>query len=200
MSKKEIILTYSLMFIIIIGAIVATFVDSISNIVSAIITSLAAIVGAVALYIQMRKDKQISQASFLLEFSKYFYIMSGAGEIEEKFDRAIERGEEYDATGDVDYEGRTAYLQWCESLASLIKRGTLSVDKIDTIFSYRFFSIVNNTYIQKEELIKFPDYYKNIFLLHKKWTEYKKRNGEPILFADKDLSKVSIYNSIISKK
>ena len=64
---------------------------------------------------------------------------------------------------------------------------------VDNLFSYQFFLIVNNEYIQKTELIPFAEYYKGIYALHKIWNDYKKETGQPIWNEEFGLEKVDNY-------
>ena len=81
MKLKEQILTYSLLGIMCAGVIVGSLLGDIGNVVSAVVTAITAMISAVAVYIQMKKDKEISQSEFLLEFSKYFYSFKSASEL-----------------------------------------------------------------------------------------------------------------------
>ena len=192
MKLREAIITYSILVVMCAGIIVGFFFDGIGVIVSNIVTSLTAVVSAIAVYIQMKKDKQITQAEFLLEFSKVFYTYEGAPLLEEKIDRAIEQNKIYRYTSK-DYELVNDYLLWLEALASMIENKTLSIKLINNLYNYRFFSLVNNPYVQKKELGVFSQYYKSIFILHKQWYEYRKKMGQPILFEEYDLSKQQSY-------
>ena len=70
MKKKELIFTYVILGILLVAITVGTLSDDFGNLIANIITTLMAIVSAVAVYLQMKKDTEITKAEFLLEFSK----------------------------------------------------------------------------------------------------------------------------------
>ena len=198
MGKRETILTYSLMTILCIGIVLGSLLGEIGEILSTIITSLTAIISAIAVYIQMRKDTKITQAEFLLEFSKVFYSYEGAQELENKIDRATEEGKIYEYTTD-DYELLNDYLLWLEGLAAMVVNKTFSIKLINNLYNYRFFQVVNNPSIQEHELSRFADFYKDIFMLHHLWTNHRKKNNQTILLGQYDLSKLPNYESTLKK-
>lgn len=199
MKLKESIITYSLMVVMCVGVVVGSLFGSIGDIIANIITSLTAVVSALAVYIQMKKDTQITQTEFLLEFSKNFYFYDKALLLEEKIDRSFENGEVYKYTTE-DYELLGDYMLWLDALASMIDNKTFRLQTINNLFNYRFFSVVNNPYIQEMELCKFSDYYKHIFILYSKWSAFRKKNGQPILQEEYDLSKTQAFKNILKIK
>ena len=198
MKKREVVITYSLMALLCVAIVIGSFFGDIGEIISTIITSITAIISAIAVYVQMRKDAKITQAEFLLEFSKVFYSYEGAQQLEDKIDRCAEKGVLYEYTTD-DYELLNDYLLWVEGLASMVVNKTFSIKLINNLYNYRFFMVVNNPSIQSHELGRFAEYYKDIFILHKKWTEFRKKNGQKILEEKYDLSKLPNYESIIKR-
>lgn len=194
MKLKEKITTYTLLVIMCVGIIVGSFFGEVGNIISTIVTSLTAIISAVAVYIQMKKDADITQTEFLLEFSKFFYTFEGTQIIEQKIDRAMEKNQIYEYTDD-DYLYLCDYLLWLEGLASMVMDKSLTISLINDLYNYRFFAVVNNPMIQEKELVKFSSYYPGIFKLHKKWVDYRKAKGQPIMQEEFDLSKIENYES-----
>lgn len=139
-----------------------------------IITTISAMIGAVAIFIQFKKDKNINQANFILNYGKYFHEVKGNDEINEKLEK-YQSGQK-DIFDERDNMSIINCLVWCEGLSVLVQDNTLELSKIDNLFSYTFFLIVNNEYIQKHELVDNAEYYKGIYALHKIWSDYKKRN------------------------
>lgn len=198
MKKKETILTYLLMFVVCVAVVIGSFFGEVGEIISTIITSLTAVISAIAVYVQMRKDTKITQAEFLLEFSKVFYAYEGAQVLENKIDRATEEGKLYEYTTD-DYEALNDYLLWLEGLAAMVVNKTLTVKLINSLYNYRFFMVVNNPSVQQNELGRFATSYKDIFILHNQWISYRKKHNQPILLEESDLSKLDAYDSILKK-
>lgn len=148
-------------------------------------------------FIQFKKDKNINQANFILNYGKYFHEVKGNDEINEKLEK-YQSGQK-DIFDERDNMGIINCLVWCEGLSVLVQDNTLELSKIDNLFSYTFFLIVNNEYIQKHELVDNAEYYKGIYALHKIWSDYKKETKQPILNADTDLSKTKRYKEYTEK-
>ena len=198
MKLKETIITYSILIIMCVGISIGFFFDGIGVIISNIVTALTAIISAITVYVQMKKDAQITQAEFLLEFSKVFYSYEGAPKLEEKIDRAMEKNDIYKYTTK-DYELVNDYMIWLSALASMVENKTLSIKIIDNIYNYRFFTLVNNPYVQKYELIPFAQFYRSIYVLHEEWVIYRKKHGKKIIFDEFELSKQENYKEIVKR-
>ena len=177
MKLKESIITYSLMVVMCVGVVVGSLFGSIGDIIANIITSLTAVVSALAVYIQMKKDTQITQTEFLLEFSKNFYFYDKALLLEEKIDRSFENGEVYKYTSE-DYELLGDYMLWLDALASMIDNKTFRLQTINNLFNYRFFSVVNNPYIQEHYLLPTSSSYVQLFELCQIWTRHRKSESK----------------------
>ncbi|MFB0921089.1 MAG: hypothetical protein QMB62_09435, partial [Oscillospiraceae bacterium] len=85
------------------------------------------------------------------------------------------------------------YLVYHEALAAIIFRGVLSIKNIDDLFMYRFFLVVNNPVVQKNELCIDAQYYRGCFKLYKKWSTYRKKKGLSILLEETSLDKTAEY-------
>ncbi len=195
--KKNIVITSVSTFLISVALIVSLFFDdTLGGRISQIVTLTTALIGAAALFVQFMRDKKINQSSFLLEFSKSFYDPVNLGKIMNKLDPNNVLGKQKITTDD--YDDIVAYLQWCESLASLVVENVLSISAIDAPFAYRFFLIVNNKEIQEKEIIPSKDYYQGIYILHQKWEKYKIKHGQKILGYQTSLSKTQGYDEFIS--
>ena len=92
------------------------------------------------------------------------------------------------------------YFLWLEALAAMIENKTLDIAFINELYNYRFFSVINNPSIQKNELCRFAQYYSSIFWLHKNWTLYRRKHGQPIMHEEYDLSKYPLYDKVLSSK
>lgn len=198
-SRKETVVIYSLLVLMCFGVVIGSFWNEYGSIISTIVTSITAVVSAIAVYFQMRKDTEITQAEFLLEYSKCFYSYEGAELLEKKIDKAIEKKELYQYSVE-DYELVYDYFLWITGLASMVENKTLPISLINNIYNYRFFTVVNNPSIQQSELCKFGEYYKSVYRLHKQWTDYRKKHNQYILQEDYDLSKVESYQRILAIK
>ncbi len=196
---KNKIITYISIFLIIVALIGSLFFDSdTGSRIATIITTITAIIGAIALFIQFKRDKDLNQATFLLEYSKQFYNTYNCADILNELE-TYRKNLNYEIDVEKYYKEIVGYLEWLESLASLVNNGTLSIDKIDNVLSYRFFIIVNNKQIQDYEIIPCKEYYREIYNLYEKWAQYKRKLNLPIILEETELSKTPDYNEIVAK-
>lgn len=165
-------------------------IEEISKIAT-IITTITAIIGAVALWIQFSKDKQINQASFIVEFYQTFYSQKEnlivLAELDKKYSN-----EKYTSLKSIKPEVLN-YLGWIRSLCSLIDRGVLNIEAVDEIYGYKFFIILNNKEVQEMELSKYPNLYRLMFRTHKIWSDYRKKKGGHLICESEDLSLIESY-------
>lgn len=182
---------YIILFIIVITLVVVIpfLNETVGSKISSLLTTLTAIIGAVALFIQFKKDKMINQASFMTEYSQQFYEPFYCDELFEKLDNALDNKE---LTAE-DFDSKTKhdlvnYLIWCEGLCSLVLQNVLQISQIDSLFSYRFFLITNNKYVQETELIPYQTSYVEIVKVHKLWTKYKRSKNLAIICDENNLT------------
>lgn len=195
MKKNRAILVISI--ILMIAALVGSlFLDDVLGArISNIVTIITAIVGAVALFVQFKKDKELNMASFVIDYSVQFYDIYNLGEVLDELEKCrINPEQKFDVQKY--YKDIVAYLQWLESLASLVNSSLLTIEKIDDVLSYRFFLIVNNKQVQETEIIPCREFYRGIFRLYEKWANYKKKKGLPIVFKENELSNYAEYKEI----
>ena len=171
--------------------------DSLGSRIVTIITVGSAVLGAASILIQYKRDKEVNQATFILEYAKYFYDLNKTEETLQLLDKY--RNGDKSVVKKLDYTGITNYLFWCEELSTLYQKNVVDLETIDNIFSYNFFIITNNKYIQETELIPNSEYYKGTFYLHREWTLYKKKTNQPIINEDESLEKTVDYQKYCNK-
>ena len=191
MKKNKLTTIISCLLLIIALFCTLFFDDTIGGRISEIITIATALIGAIALFFQFKRDKDINQASFIVEYGKTFNETEGCTEVMSKLEK-YRKGNKNVFTN-ADYDKIVSYLQWCESLSILVQRGVITLDIIDNLYSYRFFLITNNEYIQNLELVPEAEYYNGIYVLHKLWTNYKRKHNKNILLEETSLEKVETY-------
>ena len=91
------------------------------------------------------------------------------------------------------------YLQWVESIASLVERGVIDLYTVDNTLAYRFFLIVNNPDVQKHILIPRQQFYRGTFYLYERWHKYEESRGLPMPLNDTALKNVDSYSDIIKE-
>lgn len=198
--KKNKVVTIISVILLSIALISSLFLDEvIGSRISNIITIITAIIGAVALFVQFKKDKELNEASFIVDYSVQFYDIYNLKDILNELENC-RKDKNYVINMDKYYKDIVGYLQWLESLAALVNNKILSIKKIDDVLSYRFFLIVNNKQIQNYEIIPCRNYYRGIYRLYQEWSEYKKKNNLEIIFENNELSKSKGFEEISNSK
>ena len=196
-NKSVTIISVALLIVALIGSLFLD--DVIGSRISNIVTIITAIIGAIALFIQFKKDKEINEASFIVDYSVQFYDIYNLQEVLDELEKC-RKDKKYVIDLDKYYKDIVGYLQWLESLAALVNDKILTINKIDNVLSYRFFLIVNNKQVQDYEIIPCRNYYRGIYNLYESWSKYKKKNNLEIIFEKTELSKTKGYNEIVNDK
>ena len=186
--------------LLVIGVAVSSFLTQYSSTISSVVTTITAIIGAVALYIQFKKDKEIDQASFMIEFHESFYSIDGNSEILNILDEQANGNFKDDLTDKKYYKSVMGYLGWIRTLCSLIENDVLEIKKVDEIFSYKFFALTNNKQVQDVELVTNSKYYEIVYRVHQKWSDYKRKNNKSIVFENTSLDKAPCYQQMLLSK
>ncbi len=189
MQKKNKIILILSVSLIVISLITSLFIDNdfITKLTTTI-TVITAIIGAVAIFVQFKRDKNLNEASFLIDYSNQFYNVYNCGNILNELETA-RKNPNYSIDVDKYYKDIVGYLEWLESLSALVNSNILQISKIDDVLSYRFFIIVNNKQIQDKEIIPCKEFYVGIYKLYPKWANYKKLTNQNIIFEDNALDK-----------
>ena len=200
MHKHRSIIVIISTALLVIGVAVSSFLTQYSSTISSVVTTITAIIGAVALYIQFKKDKEIDQASFMIEFHESFYSIDGNSEILNILDEQANGNFKDDLTDKKYYKSIMGYLGWIRTLCSLIENDVLEIKKIDEIFSYKFFALTNNKQVQDVELVTNSKYYEIVYRVHQKWMDYKRKNNKSIVFENTSLDKALCYQQMLLSK
>jgi hypothetical protein len=183
MRRKETLMTYTVAFIVLIAAISAgTLVIATENqIVAQAITTVTAVVGAFAIWFQMRKGKRLNEGEFIVGLNKQFIENKHIYDLflkMEKYERTDKKS--HDFTED-DIANVAAYMTFFEVIYSLIQRKIIELWMIDDLFSYQFFLLLNNEHIQNLELLPCQDFYIDVFRLYRMWKKYRLKLSKKIL-------------------
>lgn len=149
-----------------------------------------ALAGIVAIYFQMKREKNISEGEFIYSLYDGFSNNENIKNIYHKLEDCTNKGCKRDPFVKDDIGYIIDYLTFFETMYLLIKRKIITIDLIDELFAYRFFIAVHNPYVQKHNLIKYNTFYKNTYRLHKRWVEYRQKNNDQIPFDKYRLDKV----------
>jgi hypothetical protein len=131
---------------------------------------MTAIVGAIAIWFEMKRTKDMAEGEFVLTLNNSF---SSNEDLKVLFGKLVNGAE-------LTEEERPAiveYLTFFETVYILITRNVVEIKIINDLFAYRFFMAVNNKYVQELELISDCQYYRNIYKLDRLWLEYRMKEG-----------------------
>jgi hypothetical protein len=205
-KDNAITLVIAIMVILIALSAGTWVVVSSNQIVAQAITTITAIVGAAAIWFQMRKGKRLNEGEFIAGLNKQFIENRHIYDLflkMEKYERElaklkkihqsnIDKGEKVIEITNLgikyfsedDIANVAAYMTFFEVIYSLIQRGIIDLWMIDDLFSYQFFLLLNNQPLQELELIPCEEFYIDVFRLYQFWKEYRLKRNAPILHSE----------------
>ncbi len=186
-SKHTISLIATVFFLLIIIILSRIIFD---DIVGELLTVFSAIFAGVAIFYQLRKDYQLSKASFIYSLNETFSNNQDIGYIYQKLKRCRDL-EGIEFTED---DGRRMgdYVMYFEIMGYLLEEELVSMDLVDSIFSNKFFIFTNNPSAQEYQL-KYSMINRPILELYCKWFNYRKKNCKPELYSKYSLSEYQGY-------
>lgn len=172
--------------------------DDLGGRITNVITIITAVIGAVALFIQFKKDKNLNKANFLLDYNKSFYDCYKLDDLYFTLNDYMdhpEKGFDFDKyICDV-----AKYAQWIETMSSLVERELIDLFMMDNVFAYRVFLFTNNPVIQEKELVKYSEFNRGVFYLYDIWYRYEESRGLKMPLSDTALHKHKEYDRIIGE-
>ena len=195
MRKRNSLIITIAIFVIVISLTLSLFIESeIGSKITEIVTLITALVGAIALFVQFKKDKDLNQATFIMEFSKAFFDSYNCKEVFLEINR-IYGSEDEDSFDFKKYESSIIdYLLWIESLSAVVMDNVVSIKNIDRALNFRFFVLANNKTVQQNELVKYKQLYKGTYALYDLWYKYRKKKHLEIPREDNSLHLTEGYN------
>lgn len=156
------------------------FKESISNSV----TVVTAIIGAVAIWYQLKKDHDISKADFIFSLNNTFHENNNIEYIYTKL-------KQYRDLEDITFteeDGRKMgdYIMYFEIMNYLIDQRIVTIEMVNKLFANKFFIFVNNPDVQKYQLI-YSAINAPILELYSKWYNYRLSHKDCLLYAEKSL-------------
>lgn len=137
-----------------------------------LVAILTAIGGIFSIFFEFQRTKKMAEAQFVTNLNHTFNTTEPIIKLYnrlEKYYRNIGGEELFD---DVEISDYVIYFTFFETLYTLIQKNIIGIAKIHDLFAYRFFIIVHNPVIQKNELEPYDFSYANIFALYEKWFTY----------------------------
>lgn len=144
------------------------------------------------------RQNDIEESKFLLQYNQAFIQDPNMCLVEQCLEQWMENPESKGAI--INEENRQLfinYLVYLEGLAPLVFRKILRLEHIDDLMAYRFFLAVNNPELQRDQLFRYPDYYRGCFKLYSTWKQYRHAHQLPILLNDYSLDKWSNYEKYV---
>ena len=180
--------------------IAMSYFDIINDTFVSLVTIITAIVGAFGIWLELNKEQEVNQASFILSINSDFYALGGKGtmyaaDLEKMLDKDVSGVEKLELKQE-HQDMVIQYLVWVKTLSSLINRRMVKISAIDDLFAYKFFVAVNHPEIQNMELEPYKTAYGGIYKAHKIWKQYRVKHGLEIYNEATDLSKVDRYNEL----
>ena len=159
-----------------------------------ILGGIAGIIGLIAIWYQLKKNKEINDAQFIIEIFEQFRSHS---QLFSKINPYEIRDKNLNKK---DKNKIVSLLGFYESIYYLLDKNVISFETVNNSFGYTFFSLVHHEYVQKSELASYGDYYRTIFRLHKIWVDYRKSKNQIIIGQNNSLEKLDDYEILCSKK
>jgi hypothetical protein len=164
---------YQLAFILSIGVVLVSVVYFFigGSKPQEIVVAVTAVIGAIAIWFQMKRARDIAHGEFIMNLNQSFLSND---DVKTLYRKLIE-GAEIDRGDQV---AIVEYLSFFETIYLLLKQNVIDIRLIDDLFRFRFFTAVNNVYVQDLELIPDARFYRNIYALDDMWNEHLAKRGD----------------------
>jgi ribosomal protein S18 acetylase RimI-like enzyme len=178
---------YGLIFFVVIAVVIlgAMFFDELMRYVEGA-ALIGAAIGLLKLIYESNKTRKLKEAEFVASLNRDFNSNSLICALYKKLEHDFRKPKETSSIDDDDVVSFVVYLTFFETLHDLIQKGIIKIETIDDLFGYRFFIMIHNPTVQKQELTA-PELigsYVNIFKLYDKWTKHRikklKKNGKHV--------------------
>lgn len=164
-----------------------------------IIAKVAATGSLIGLLYQFKRERDLNEADFIININQSFITNHKIVEVYQLLESSKEEGQKTDLFSDKNISEVANYISFFDPLDSLLERKIVNINTID-ILAYRFFLATNNKYIQESLLARQgkENAWISIYKLHKKWRDHRIENGLEYWQEEFDLSKVKVYDKLVS--
>jgi hypothetical protein len=161
----------------------------------------AAVGGIIKLYYEFKRDRDLTEADFIVKLNMTHIDNETLANIYGRLEQSKVDEQKENPFSQDDKIEMANYLSFFEPFYELLKRNVVQIETID-ILAYRFFLATNNRFMQEMLICKAgkEEAWRNLYLLHKKWSEYRKRRGLPIWQEEHDLLKNDASKKVIKAK
>jgi hypothetical protein len=173
-SKK----TWITGFLIIISSLLVIFGDRYFDVGSleAKIATLTAVIGVIALWHQLKREKDFAEAEYILNLNEAFSGNSNIKCIYRKL-QTYRDTEESQFTLE-DKNNLMEYISFFSPIANLIQRDIMSYETINGFLSFRFFAVMNNPEVQTIAILPQKEHIGIILDLYEGWLAYRKKHDQ----------------------
>lgn len=157
-----------------------------------VLSALTALIGVYAIWFQLKRDKDINEAQFLIDLNAKFYENQAIMEVYTRcvHDLRCEEGELEEKPKSFTYVQEpliSQFFSFFGTINNLMERNILDIDIIDKTFAYRYFIVANKKEVQDLFLIPDAKYYRGNYRLYEKWYTYRQKKGRPIMGHENNL-------------
>jgi Cdc6-like AAA superfamily ATPase len=121
----------------------------------------------VAIYRQLRAQKNVDTAKFLININSIFNNTLAA-----TYEKIVHKEAAFSQAE------MSNYCTFFEPFEMLISTRILSIDMIDSMFAHRFFSAMQSSIFQDKELVPERQHYKNLLALYDRWVKHRTMSGK----------------------
>lgn len=189
MKRNSIMTIVAMLLLVNVVIIMGRFGISDINKYLEILSAITAIIGIVAIWYQLKKDKELNEAQFIFELNNNFYQNEDILRVYKICNDVYIKKSKTTGLTKKDEGLVSQYFSFFGIINTFIEKGVLKIDLIDRTFSYRYFLVANNSEIQDLFLINDADYYRGNYRLYAQWSLYRKSKGYEIILSENDLLK-----------
>ena len=136
------------------------------------LTTFTAVFGVFGFIYQMSESKELEEAQFLIDLNKLYLNNKNFEDIV----NVVKEGHPESFHGDIKTE-IIKYIDYFEPFYLILKNHAINMETFDELFCFRFFSMINNRYVQETVLTPNHDFYHNIVRLHSMCTSFQDLRG-----------------------
>lgn len=148
--------------------------------ISEVIITLTAIMGAIAIFYEMKRTKDLAEGEFILSLDQQFSSRESFSDLFMSCWCDKAEGSEETITYEKDKNVLLNYLTFFETVYVMVESNVMEISLVDELFARRFFAVVNNQQVQNQDLIVNYKHYINIFKLHAIWKKHRIKHGESL--------------------
>lgn len=212
--KKSNAIIYTSCVVVVVAVVFAMLSETIGAIISSLITTIITTVGAVIIWMQLKKTSVKTSSELILNLNNILLKSEGLVYLRDKL-RRTNNAKNFSLDGKIGKKDTTKdldnfmnddsvniieYLEFFENIGVMYFSGTISLEDLDNCFGDMFFVAMNNKYIQNREIIPYKEHYVNIIKLYGDWQKYRVKHQLPCPYEDTPLDYKTLLRGIYEKK